>query len=250
MQAIQWTKDGLVVGPLMKGFEDTLYKLYKTPPPARSASTPVPKPIPATNNDPNEKNNRRDAQALVFSKAIQPLLMDAASIQEFFKAFNVKTEEEVVRATFSRVSFMVWFGCFRFAENEETQDAVMQAFLDLTWNPKLAGKLIPQNSLSLSLSDRLKVFERLRQEGVTDLNADIEYSKSVSLLFSARVELYCEAVRDLTAKGMGLDDVLNMIGATIGTQIKGGTLVESAGLGGACLIKLEFLLQRALSNVN
>jgi hypothetical protein len=48
MKAILWTKDGLVVGPLMKSFEDTLYKLYKPAPPARSVSPPLPqKPIPA-----------------------------------------------------------------------------------------------------------------------------------------------------------------------------------------------------------
>ncbi len=51
IQAITWTKEGLVVAPLMKSFEDTLYKLYKPAPSARAAaSPPTRKPIPAPND--------------------------------------------------------------------------------------------------------------------------------------------------------------------------------------------------------
>jgi len=51
MQAILWTKEGLVVASLMKSFEDTLYKLYKPAPPARATPPPLAtKPIPAPND--------------------------------------------------------------------------------------------------------------------------------------------------------------------------------------------------------
>ena len=46
IQAISWTKEGLVVAPLMESFEDTLYKLYKPAPPARPSPPSPPRPIP------------------------------------------------------------------------------------------------------------------------------------------------------------------------------------------------------------
>ena len=46
MRAILWMKNGLVVGPLMKSFEDTLYKRYKAAPPARSSPPSPPRPMP------------------------------------------------------------------------------------------------------------------------------------------------------------------------------------------------------------
>lgn len=55
MQAILWTKDSLVVRPLMESFENTLYKLYKPAPPAQAASVPPrPKPIPAPDDQRHE----------------------------------------------------------------------------------------------------------------------------------------------------------------------------------------------------
>ena len=49
VQAVAWTQAGLVVKPLMQGFEDSLYKLYKPAPRARAAAPapPTRKPIPA-----------------------------------------------------------------------------------------------------------------------------------------------------------------------------------------------------------
>lgn len=48
IQVIEWTKEGSVVAPLMKSFEDTLYKLYKPAPPAQPApEQPQRKAIPA-----------------------------------------------------------------------------------------------------------------------------------------------------------------------------------------------------------
>jgi hypothetical protein len=47
IQAITWTKEGLVVAALMKSFEDTLYKLYKPAPPARLSPPSPPRPMPA-----------------------------------------------------------------------------------------------------------------------------------------------------------------------------------------------------------
>lgn len=52
IQAITWTKEGMVVAPLMKSFEDTLYKLYKPAPPARpAAEQPQRKAIPAPSDE-------------------------------------------------------------------------------------------------------------------------------------------------------------------------------------------------------
>lgn len=51
MQAMLWTKDGLVVAPLMDAFENTLYKLYKPGPPARPKPPLSDRPMPAPDDE-------------------------------------------------------------------------------------------------------------------------------------------------------------------------------------------------------
>jgi len=51
MKMLEWFQAGFVVQALAKSFEDTLYRLYKPAPLARSVSPPLPqKPIPAPND--------------------------------------------------------------------------------------------------------------------------------------------------------------------------------------------------------
>jgi hypothetical protein len=166
MQAMLWTKDGLVVGPLMKSFEDTLYKLYKAAPPPRP--TPIPKPIPAPDDQRHELIRR-----MIVSRVGQEAV--GGDINE--------APLELILSTADSAIFIIVETYYTFRDRGLTEPDAIQQLNDYQADSlALVGENLPMMKYPATLFEYVRHFldSQFSQESVSDeiIRAEIEVVKA------------------------------------------------------------------------
>jgi hypothetical protein len=163
IQAISWTKEGLVVAPLMKSFEDTLYKLYKpAPPPPRP--TPVAKPIPAPDDQRHDLIRR-----LIVTRVGQEAV--GGDINE--------APLELILSTVDSAIFIIVETYYMFRDRGLTEADAIQQLNDYQANSlALVGQKLPIMKYPATLFEYVRHFlnSQFSQEPVRDavIRAEIE----------------------------------------------------------------------------